>query len=851
GRDLPAGSAARAADLAGTLGVRSESAGLAAYAVLVARYTRQSDLLLGMPLRAALPDGAPAPVGSYGTLVPLRIDLSGEPTFADAVTRADRALRAALDGARVPFELILDAAGASGDMARLSLVRLGFATATRRPERRTAAGLELSVERLPTGLAGFEALLTVDPDAGRADVEYATALFDQHTVERLAERFGRILAAGAAAPDTRHTRLPLISDEERRQVVVDWNRTDRRQEPELVHDPVAAQAAARPDATALADADGETTYGELAERAGRLANHLRDAGVGPEERVVLLLERARRMIPAVLGVLQAGGAYVPVDPSLPEERVTTMLEDCAPGVVLTDAGLRARVPAGPWRVVDLDAEADAIAARPSTAPETGVRPENAAYVIYTSGSTGRPKGVVVEHRNVTNFVRTVQREFEVGPEDRITQFFSLGFDVSVFEIFTALSSGARLYVVNDEERLSLDALGRVLEGQEISVADLPPALLELLDPQRVPALRVAFVGLEAFPGELATRWSAGGRRFYNGYGPTETTVAVVAKRCEGVWDGSPPIGRPMDNHRAYVLDAELEPQGAGVPGELAIAGAGVGRGYLGQPAQTADRFRPDPFGPPGSRLYLTGDLAKWLPGGDLLFLGRVDRQVKVRGVRIELGEIEAALTEHEGVAQAVVEAISDPRGSTVLTAYVVGAGGVEQPPEALREHLVRKLPPPMVPTLFLPLERIPLTASGKVDVRALPTVDFASLAGSGDDSDLRSPTERKVAEQVFAPLLGVPRVGLHDHFFAIGGTSLQAFKIVPRIQEVFGVKLPLADFFQRPTVAEVAATVERLRADAAAGPEDDLLAALSAVEGRSEEEVEEMLRAPSGPEDRR
>jgi acyl carrier protein len=321
---------------------------------------------------------------------------------------------------------------------------------------------------------------------------------------------------------------------------------------------------------------------------------------------------------------------------------------------------------------------------------------------------------------------------------------------------------------------------------------------------------------------------------------------VVAKRCEGVWDASPPIGVPMDNHRAHVLDGEMEPQGVGVPGELAIAGAGVGRGYLAQPAQTAERFRPDPLGPPGSRLYLTGDLARWLPDGDLLFLGRVDRQVKVRGVRIELGEIESALVEHEEVGQAVVQTVAVPRGNAILTAYVVGAGGSEPQAEALRAHLARKLPPPMVPTLFLALERIPLTASGKVDVRALPAVDFSQLAGSGDDSDLRSPSERKVAEEVFAPLLGVQRVGLHDHFFAIGGTSLQAFKIVPRIQEVFGVKLPLADFFQRPTVAEVAATVDQLRAEAAAGPDDDLLAALSAVEGRSDEEVEEMLGTPSG-----
>lgn len=847
-RELGDADRGRAEALAASLRVRPEALHLAVYAALLHRYTRQTDVVVGVPVRLGYPGAVAPAVGNYGSVVPVRLDLADDPTFEDLAVSTQRALDGAYARSAVPFELVLHAAQASGDLSRLSLIRLGFAFAAELPPDAQAGDLRLSVERFPTGIAGFEVLCTLQAGGSRVDAEYSAVLFEQGTIGRLLDRYSRLLQAAVSEPGLRQSRLPLLPAGEREQVVVDWNRTDRARPAELIHEVCSDVASRRDGAVAVVDAEGETSYRDLDERSARLAQHLARAGVGPEQRVAVFLERGRRLVEATLGVLRAGAAYVPVEASHPDERVAATLEDAGVSAVVTQVSLLERLPAGPWQVVALDRDAEALAQLPASPPHVHVEPEHAAYVLYTSGSTGVPKGVVIEHRNVVNFVRTVQEWFELGPEDRITQFASLGFDVSVFEIFGALFSGGRLYVVNDEEKRSLEALEQVLREEGITVADLPPALLELLPPEELPGLRLLFVGLEAFSGELTTRWAAGGRSFYNGYGPTEATVAVIAKRCEGIWTSSPPIGRAMDNHQAYVLDTHFEPVGVDIPGELAVAGAGVGRGYLGRPEQTAERFRPDPFGPPGSRLYLTGDLVKWLPDGDLLFLGRVDRQVKVRGVRVEPGEIESVLAQHEHVAQALVQAVRDPRGDTVLVAYTVAASEAEPAPDALREHLARKLPPSMVPTLLVSIERVPLTANGKVDVRALPAVDFSQLVSPEDDEDLRTPTERRLAQEVFAPMLSLPRVGLHDNFFALGGTSLQAFRIVPRVQEVFGVKLPLPDFFQNPTVAQVAAILDRLQGTQTGDREQDLLAALSEVEGRSDEEVEEMLRQPPGPD---
>lgn len=841
-KELPTGLLSKSEEIAQLRGVRTEAVLIAAYAALLQRYTNQEEVMIGRPFRVTSPDGVERLVGNCENLAALRIDVSGDPTFEELVARVDSSLEWARQRSNVPFKLLLDVVKPARDPSRLPLVQVAFTYNNHATAWRQAADLRLELEQFPTGAAPFEVLLEVEAASSPQWIhaEYHTSLFEEESMVRLLDRFVGLLEAAVAEPDIRLSRLPIMSTAERKQVLVDWNQTEQPRSAELIHRVFQKQVKRRPEAIALVSQDGQMQYDELEVSANQLAWHLRTLGVGPERRVAIYLDRSSTMVEAILGVLKAGGAYVPIDPSYPDERIATILEDCDAQVVLTQSSLVERLPTGAWQVMVLD-ETTPGTFYPVEPPEIELVPDNLAYVIYTSGSTGRPKGVPITHANVTNFIQTVQRMFQLEPQDCILQFASLGFDVSVFEIFAALLTGAQLYVLSESERRSLDALARVMIEQEITVIDLPPAVMELLDARLFPKLRVAFVGGEAFTGELTTRWAAG-CQFYNGYGPTETTVTVVAKRCEGVWQSSPPIGRAMDNHRAYALNANLEPVPIGVPGELAIAGAGLGRGYWRRPAHTAERFMPDPFGPPGSRLYRTGDLVKWLPSGELIFLGRVDRQVKVRGQRIELGEIESVLSELAQVRQTVVEAVKDPLGNSVLVAFILGRDGSTFDSEELRSFLARKLPPYMVPSLFIAVESIPLTPSGKVDTRALPPVDFSTLAGPADDDSLRSPTEKRVAGEVFAPLLAVSRFGIHDNFFALGGTSLQAIRVIPRVRNIFGVEIPVAEFFQQPTVAGVAAVVDRLLAKmATAISEDDLLAALTEVEGLSDEEIERRL----------
>ncbi|MBB2910392.1 amino acid adenylation domain-containing protein [Streptosporangium becharense] len=827
-----------AAALADRLGVAAGDVFLAAFLSVLGRVTARRDLVVGLPVNVPGPFDPAALVGDCGNLQPVRVEVEGAPGLAEIARRVHRARTEGERHAALPFKLILEAVGVEPDPGRLPLVQVGFELRDDAAPRAEAGPLRAVAEQVETGGATLELDLVVQPDLVR--VRYVTALYRRGTAELLLERYLRVLAAGCAGPDVPHERLPLAGADERRVILEEWNVPVGRREPELIHKIFEERARERPGAVAVAGRDTEITYAELDRRANGVAARLRELGVGPEDFVAVAPPRGPRLAEAVLGVLKAGAAYVPVDLGNPAGRIAAILDDSAARIVIGDRETLAGLPEGRWQGLDLDE-----AGERDEAPPIEVPPSALAYAIFTSGSTGRPKGVLVEHRNVVNFIRTVQEMFSLTPDDRVVQFASPGFDVSTFELFSALLTGARLYAVDDEERRSIDRIDAVLAEQRITVIDLPPAIMELLDPARYPDLRIAFVGGEAFTGELTTRWAAG-RRFYNGYGPTETTVTVVAKLCEGVWRGSPPIGRAMTNHRAYTLDGEMGLQPAGAVGELAVAGAGLGRGYLGRPDLTAERFRPDPYGEPGSRVYLTGDLAAWNADGDLVFHGRADRQVKIRGVRIELGEVESALLTLPEVGRAVAEAVPDPRGGSLLVAYLVPAEGATLQLDTVRGALTERLPPPMVPSFLIPLDEVPLTLSGKVNRKALPPVRFADPVEQAEaEAEERTETERRVADEVFLPLLRVPRVSKHDNFFALGGTSLQAIRIAPRVKAVFDVDLPIADFFQNPTVTGMAQVVEGLvaRRDEA---RRTMLAALEFVEGRTDEEVADLLGTPGG-----
>jgi amino acid adenylation domain-containing protein len=838
--------------LAREAGVPSDSVFLAAFCAALRRTTSQDDLIIALPGDVPGPFDSGLLVGDCGNVRPLRLRLAGAPGLRELALAVQDRVDAGAEHAALPFKQVLEIADVEPDPRRLPLVQIAFEVTP--PLRRsvTAGGLTFALQELPTGRGAFELALDVVPDDDTVllRLRYAAALYDEATARRLLDRYVRLLAAGCGAPDRPYRTLPFASGDEEREILDVWNLPVSPGPAGTVPAAFARVSAAHPDRVALRWKSGTLTYAELDRRSNAVARRLADA-VGPEDRVAILLTRGPDFVAAVLGALKAGAAYVPVDLSNPPARIETILEDCQPAAVVFDSRAGSAWAPGqplPGQRLALDlanaGEEDA-AEPPTVAVHSGPLGANLAYVIYTSGSTGRPKGVMVEHRNVLNFVRTVQAMFDLTPDDRFLQFASYGFDVSVFEIFGSLLSGASLYLVDDDERRNLEALDQILRGQEISVVDLPPTILELLDPDQYPRLRVAFVGGEAFSGELTTRWSRG-RDFYNGYGPTEATVTVVAKRCTGTWAASPPIGRAMANHRAYVLDEDLGLVPSGAIGELAIAGQGLARGYLNAAAQTADRFRPDPYGAPGSRVYLSGDLALTSPDGDLVFRGRADRQAKVRGVRIELGEVEAALTADRSVARAVAEVVPDPRGGMAIVAYVVPAAAGELRLDAIRAGVRDRLPEVMVPSFLIPLQEIPLTPSGKVDRRALPPMELTALGDDQPVDEHRTQTEQRLIDEVFGPLLGTRRISAHDNFFALGGTSLQAIRIAPRVSAVFGVELPVAEFFQHPTVSGTARLIDKLLAASASPPA--LLAALDVVEGRSDEEIEALLAAMDGPD---
>ncbi|MGC5013560.1 non-ribosomal peptide synthetase [Streptosporangium sp. DT93] len=617
--------------------------------------------------------------------------------------------------------------------------------------------------------------------------------------------------------------MDTIQEHDARLVVEEWNRTELADEPATVVERFAAQVARSPAATALTDEEGTAlTYDEVRRAANRLAGHLLGLGLRREDRCAIYQRRSASMVVSMFGTLAAGGAYVPVDEGNPPERLEAILRDAGTAVVLADSTTEADVPPGPWFVVNVDRHPGS----DESDPGVPLHPANLAYVMYTSGSTGMPKGVLIEHRAVTAFVRGAQHLYGLSPRDRFVQFSSIAFDVSTFDAFGALLSGAALHVASTETRTSSERFRDLLRERRISVYMGTPGMLRLLEPGDFPDLRVLAVGGESYSGEFTTRWAAG-RRFVNSYGPTETTVGVITQECEGDWDTSPPIGRAMPNHRAYALDERMRPVPIGTVGELYVGGPGLGRGYLGRPGTSALSFVPDPFAAtPGERLYRTGDLVRWTPEGELVFAGRADRQVKVRGVRVELEEIEAALCRHPAIAHAVVEAEALGDGDARLIAYVVST--TTEPPAVaeLRETAGRWLTAPLVPNEFVHVPEIPLTPAGKADRDALAearteragtgtpdatgttgTSGTAGTSGAADDAEW-TPTRRRVAEEIVRPLLEVDSIGPHDHFFEMGGTSIQVIQLLGRVRTTFGIEVPVAEFFDRPTVAGVADAVD-------------------------------------------
>jgi len=819
---------------------------LAGWAVVLSRLSGQADVVVGTPAADRGRREAEGPIGFAANPLAIRVDLSGAPTVAELLGRVKERALGAQHHPDVSFEQVVELLRPARGLSHHPLFQVAFAWRT----TPRGDGVSLPAVGVGGGLAGdvegvgpssrvraeLDLSLVLGEREGRiaGSVTYATALFERATVERWVGYLRRVLE-GMVADDTQPVdRLELLPAEERARVVVEWNRGEAAYPREsCIHALFEAQARRTPAAVAVETEDRALAYAELNARANRLAHHLRSLGVGPDARVALCVERGVETVVAMLAVLKAGGAYVPLDPAYPDERLRYMLADSRPAVLLASRSQAARFAAAGVPVLDPADEA-AWAHLPATDPrQAGLSPDHPGYVIYTSGSTGRPKGVTVPHRGVVSLLADVQRRAPIGEGDGCGLWTSTSFDVSVYEIFSALLAGGRLCIPRDEARLEAGAFLDWMEARGVRSAYLPPYFLPALrdrvsrSPGRARLHRL-LVGVEPIAEPLLAeiRRSVPGLRIINGYGPTETTICATLYDVpeEGRGERVTPIGPPAANTRVFVLDARMRPVPIGVVGELYVGGVGVARGYLDRPALTAERFVPDPLsGEPGARLYRTGDLGRWLPEGALAFAGRTDAQVKVRGYRVEPGEIEARLVEHPAVREAVVLAREDAPGEKRLVAYVVGD---EAGAELLRAHLAERLPEHMVPAAYVRLDALPLTPSGKVDRKALPAPEGDAFPARGYEAP--SGRAEEALAEIWSAVLGVERVGRRDHFMELGGHSLSGVQVTSRVRAALGVEVPLAALLGRPVLADFAREVETAaRSEAAAIAPVDRTAAIA------------------------
>ncbi|MEV0932503.1 amino acid adenylation domain-containing protein [Streptomyces phaeochromogenes] len=831
---------ARVVELARARGVTVFMVLQAALAVLLSRVGAGRDIPVGTPVAGRTDEAMDDLVGFFVNTLVMRTDLSGDPTFASLLEQVRENGLAAFAHQDVPFERLVEDLAPARSMARHPLFQVMLALQNNAqalldlpgidaelvPAGEPAAKFDLSFALVETFHADMDTDTATSTDT-RAEtgtgsgnrpaglhggIDYALDLFDRETVETLAERFVRVLDTVTANPDQHIDAIEVLDPAERERILVEWNDTACDVPAATLPELFQAQAARTPDATAVVFAGVELPYAELNERANRLARLLIDRGVGPESLVAVMVHRSADLVVAFLAVTKAGGAYLPIDPDYPAERITYLLADARPLLVLTSTDLASRLTDShpPYVAVD-DPRTAAVLEDfddfdlTDTERHSPLLPAHPAYVIYTSGSTGQPKGVAVTHQGLPSLTAVQAEEFGIAAGSRVLQFASASFDAAVWEMVMALCNGACLVSAASPDLLPGQALVRLVAENSVTHALLPPAALALLEPGSLPSMTTLITGGEALSQNLVAGW-ADGRRLVNAYGPTESTVCATTTDPLSADDrGTPPIGTPVPNTRVYVLDSTLRPVPPGVAGELYVAGAGLARGYLDRPGLTAQRFVANPF-TPGERMYRTGDLARWNADGQVEYLGRTDDQVKIRGFRIELGEVEAALTAHSSVAQSAVVVREDRPGDKRLVGYLVPTtahtGGVDT--AALRAHLGAMLPEYMVPSALVVLDELPLTANGKLDRRALPAPDYQTAdRGRGPAT-----VQEEVLCSVFAEVLGLPSVGVDDNFFELGGHSLLAVRVVELLR-ARGVSVDVRSLFAAPTAAGLAASDAR------------------------------------------
>ena len=799
----------------------------AAFDVLLHRYTGQADIVVGSPIANRTRAETEALLGLFINTLVLRVEITPELSFGDLIARVREVCLGAYAHQDTPFERLVQRLDPERDPGRSPLFQVIFNLQNAPGGALALPDLRLSPIAFdnPTVKTDLVLIMNEGPQGLRGSFYYSTELFEAATIERLVTHFVTLLEGAVKAPSTRIADLPLLSEQELRRVLVQWNDTGvRYATASTIHGLFEEQVDGTPDALALVAGTARLSYAALERRANRIANHLRKLGVGPDSVVGLCLGRSSEMIEGLLGILKAGGAYVPLDPAYPPARLAQILEEAGARIVVTEEGSDQNLPDGVIRI-RLDADAAAIERESDARAVSGAGPEGLVYVLFTSGSTGEPKGVAVEHRQLVNYVRGVAERLALPPGSSYAHVSTFSADLGNTVLFPPLCLGGTLHVLAQELTTDPDELGAYFEREEIDCLKIVPshlsALLSGAHPERVIPRKLLVLGGEGSSWELIGRLEklAPATRILNHYGPTETTVGVLTHAVErGRREAGTvivPLGRPLPNSRIYVLDARRRPQPTGIPGEVYIGGSGVARGYLGRPDLTAERFLPDPFaGEPGARMYRTGDRARRLADGTLVFLGRIDFQVKIRGFRVELGEIEAALASHPDLTDAVVLAIENENesvsGGKHLAAFVVAKTTPAPDAATLAAFVAARLPEYMVPASIVVLPALPLTPNGKIDrlaLAALAAVDGPEAPFDPGSSAPRNPTEEVLAA-IWEDVFGKEQIGIDESFADLGGHSLLAIQIIARARDAFQAEIPLRAIFEKPTIRGLATLIE-------------------------------------------
>jgi len=800
---------------------------LAAFKVLLYRYTGQEDVIVGSPIANRNRTVIEGLIGFFVNTLVLRSDLGGTPSFRDLLGRVREVALGAYTHQDLPFERLVEELQPERDMSYNPLFQVMFVLQNAPMSDWGFSRLTLSPLEVESKTAKFDlALSLTETEQGLIGAfEYNTDLFDEASIARTVGHWQTLLDGVVADPDERICELPILTEAERYQLLVEWNDTAADYpKDKCIHQLFEEQVEQTPGNVAVVLEDKKLTYRELNARANQLAHYLQKLGVGPEVLVGICVERSPEMVIGLMGILKAGGAYVPLDPNHPQERLVFMMSDSKIPILLTQRKLLARLPESGAYVVCLEPDRGAISEESEKNPLSSVTKDNLAYVIYTAGSTGKPKGVMIQHQSLLNFAEASIVEYGLNKQDRVLQFASISFDSAAEEIFPCLRCGGTLVLRTDEMLSSVPRFLQKCQDLMLTVLDLPTAYwhqvtaeLATTDLVLIPeSLRLVIIrGERALPKlwELWKNYVGTHPQLVSGYGLTEGTVLATSCKLLGSVSETPalskvPIGRPISNVQLYILDQFLQPVPIGVPGEIYIGGVGLARGYLNRPKLTEEKFIPNPFSDElGARLYITGDLARYLLDGNIEFLGRIDNQVKIRGLRVELGEIEAVLSQHSSVRETAILAQDNTPCKKRLVAYVVLNPEQSISTDELRLFLKYKLPDYMIPSTILVLNSLPLTPNGRVDLRALPTPVEGTQEHSVTFMAPRTPVEQQVAN-IWTQVLQMEKVGIYDNFFELGGNSLHAIQVIYRLHQAFQVELPLSSLFEEPTVSDLAEHIE-------------------------------------------